>query len=1147
MSQYRTGTAAVTNNSAVVTGNGTEWLTRVEVDDLFNILGSSAVYGVASIESDTSLTLDRVYTGSAEVGVDYTITRDFTPRHNLPYPSAGDDLSAVMGRAIRLLDALIPAAGAGATPAVSMGSPGETVRPYFAWARTILGVGFSLSPSSQAGYLGVTVSSSIIAPTDPAVYQWVRIANITNEGDVSVAAGATTFVALTDTPAALVANKYLKVNGAGDSFELVDLEAGKSSFVALTDTPIAIGAPGQFVRVAEDGVLLEYADDPTANFLPLNEGLSEETTRMGQDIAPTSSFVSSIRLPFPSKWLELWDSEGRGISISGSVRLSRAEADPGVPHEGTFTAEIRIYVITVSDGEARVKTDSAIQLVPTLNEYTFEFETSVENSIVAVEARITYTLGEGDVVRHTWNERLAYNITATRTMESLSNVENNLPAAGQILAWDIGIQQYRHIDPPSGAGGGNGKLLLVERGRAATADITAAHTATATGITGLPETGELRFHFGATFFEASHLSFRAERWAALDPSVAGDTTSFTGSFISIGTYRIGSQTALNTVAVGRTATGELLIASSGLLDPTPLIVYEVVAEGGGGSAPDASTTAKGIIEIATDAEAAAGVAPDKALTPKGYAAAEAARGAIPAAFVDLTDTPSELIAAKILRANAAGDALEFVDPPAAMAGEATGGYALGQPVLRGTHDPANSGASNSANYTTIIGWSDDEWLIIRFGAVGTTSLASSASSENFWVRVADILALPSASTSTLDLTAPGKNGEFIGRTPNYQSIGIGRQEGLDTGTGVPQAIVFSIGAANIIVEPFIVYGVPKIQVGGDGASIDYDAALADQKQEIKFAVQQSDHTNDDYVVHVTSLGSGQTLAVGFDSLPNPDQGAVNPALSGLRHILWHGPESFLIELRNKYQLSISFNALRHNTVVGFIINDVVLPATYDGHVGINEFYHTTEDYAAHWPLGANNFNLLLSDGTHLRGDGSPVKTNKILDYVRTREWLDIDKLEESIAQQRSAQVVAGGFTSGSLTRWDGLIYKLRLSTDPVALAPGSPTFDGTDVGGVPGWTSLYPPVAGGFDVDVCGLHAHAIFDDIEGVYTWFITAGIPHQASNTPLAIRYGRDLEDFSEWTVVRCRIRFMRRNGMTKTSDGARHSMSWSVRFTR
>ena len=45
MSQYKTGTATVTNGSATVTGSGTLWLANVTAGDSFTVAGDGIIFG----------------------------------------------------------------------------------------------------------------------------------------------------------------------------------------------------------------------------------------------------------------------------------------------------------------------------------------------------------------------------------------------------------------------------------------------------------------------------------------------------------------------------------------------------------------------------------------------------------------------------------------------------------------------------------------------------------------------------------------------------------------------------------------------------------------------------------------------------------------------------------------------------------------------------------------------------------------------------------------------------------------------------------------------------------------------------------------------------------------------------------------------
>ena len=82
--RYETGTANTTNNSTTVVGTGTAWLSNVKAGDLF-FRGSTGLrhttsnfwHQVATVDSDTSLTLTAPYTGSTGTSA-YTISKRFT-------------------------------------------------------------------------------------------------------------------------------------------------------------------------------------------------------------------------------------------------------------------------------------------------------------------------------------------------------------------------------------------------------------------------------------------------------------------------------------------------------------------------------------------------------------------------------------------------------------------------------------------------------------------------------------------------------------------------------------------------------------------------------------------------------------------------------------------------------------------------------------------------------------------------------------------------------------------------------------------------------------------------------------------------------------------------------------------------------------
>ena len=102
MSQYKTGTATVTNNSPTVTGTNTLWLANVTSGDSFTIAGDGVMYYVASVDTDTQVTLSAPYAGTTASGAVYAIGTGFTVPDSFPEMSQGDiETATIFTRAMR--------------------------------------------------------------------------------------------------------------------------------------------------------------------------------------------------------------------------------------------------------------------------------------------------------------------------------------------------------------------------------------------------------------------------------------------------------------------------------------------------------------------------------------------------------------------------------------------------------------------------------------------------------------------------------------------------------------------------------------------------------------------------------------------------------------------------------------------------------------------------------------------------------------------------------------------------------------------------------------------------------------------------------------------------------------------------------------
>lgn len=105
MSQYKTGTVSVTNGSPTVTGTDTLWA-GLSTPLYFKIdQDGEPVYEVASVDSNTQITLAGNYQGTTQSGLQYQLVQDFSNNLGIPLPSQGDvDSGDWLRRAIVEID-----------------------------------------------------------------------------------------------------------------------------------------------------------------------------------------------------------------------------------------------------------------------------------------------------------------------------------------------------------------------------------------------------------------------------------------------------------------------------------------------------------------------------------------------------------------------------------------------------------------------------------------------------------------------------------------------------------------------------------------------------------------------------------------------------------------------------------------------------------------------------------------------------------------------------------------------------------------------------------------------------------------------------------------------------------------------------------
>lgn len=114
MAWYRTGTVDVTNGSSAVAGTATGWAALVRVG--WGFVGPDGVtYEIASVDSDTGITLASDYLGATVAGVDYAI---------FPTSSADVEIATALQQLIDDYQATLDGAGQGKFENGTLAAPG---------------------------------------------------------------------------------------------------------------------------------------------------------------------------------------------------------------------------------------------------------------------------------------------------------------------------------------------------------------------------------------------------------------------------------------------------------------------------------------------------------------------------------------------------------------------------------------------------------------------------------------------------------------------------------------------------------------------------------------------------------------------------------------------------------------------------------------------------------------------------------------------------------------------------------------------------------------------------------------------------------------------------------------------------------------
>lgn len=258
MSQYKEGTANVTNNSnkVYILGDAVNLASNVSIHDAFKRKDEDASYNIIDIDSDGGgefILISPNYAGATATGVEYQISRDFSPNLALTEINAGDvdwpyHLTVGVIRKLDILLASYSSASSRRLPRIYMGMP---------------------EPGREFGEIKVLSDKNL-----------------------------TEVIISTDTPPADTVGLDMAINGAYQSIGL-NLAAGSySNSVTIAKTALvndvlkfkwtAVPAdfPGQNYTIEikyQDTTVLEIRYE----FMRVRFGLAEDGQRIGQGYKPS--------------------------------------------------------------------------------------------------------------------------------------------------------------------------------------------------------------------------------------------------------------------------------------------------------------------------------------------------------------------------------------------------------------------------------------------------------------------------------------------------------------------------------------------------------------------------------------------------------------------------------------------------------------------------------------------------------------------------------------------------------------------------------------------------------------------------------------------------------------------------------------------
>lgn len=237
MSQYIIGTCSVTNGSAVVTFVGTSLLTEVTNLHTFQLQSGNGGYNlpIASVDSDTQITLVSAFTGTTASGLAYYIHRDFTLQ-GLPRMFDGDvSTPQIFTRAIDKIDDYLT--GLSPTSVSSLSDLSDVDNALAPTNNQVLkystALGYFVAAADSTGTFAGLSDTNIVSPADyelpvfvAATNKWV---NLSAASALLSEVGHThTIDELSDATITALGNDELLVSSSGVFINKTFAEAGLS-------------------------------------------------------------------------------------------------------------------------------------------------------------------------------------------------------------------------------------------------------------------------------------------------------------------------------------------------------------------------------------------------------------------------------------------------------------------------------------------------------------------------------------------------------------------------------------------------------------------------------------------------------------------------------------------------------------------------------------------------------------------------------------------------------------------------------------------------------------------------------------------------------------------------------------------------------